>query len=352
MSVEKILTDELKAVGSALVTPPPPDAGALVVLAGRNRTRRTFRTAATVVLTAAAVAASVALGSQLGKHDASPSPSHQPTGLPTGAPPQVPYLVKNVIFAGNQQYPGSWSLVIAQGSSAIGVQPGVNGAGSIIVFHNLAEVARISHIDNAQRPLLSRDGSKLAYVEIGTTDAQLVVRDLNANRELGRLAVNRQDFTNENAPNGGWKLIERVDDNGTVHYGSARGGYAWTPGSAPVAGARVDPSGVQVGFPSNATEVAISANGGWGAWLQAAAGSPPVMSGGTPVTLRAQRPGKPSSQVVIPVHLSYGANDLVWESSTTVLFNANDDENGDSFHVVRCSIVTDRCELAATPSTR
>ena len=96
MTLEQIITDELREIGAAVRPPPPPDPALLVREAERVRTRTVIRSGVSVVLAAAVVLGIIAFASHLGDPDAGPVPNPEPTVLPTGAPPAIPYI-KNEI---------------------------------------------------------------------------------------------------------------------------------------------------------------------------------------------------------------------------------------------------------------
>ena len=144
MTVEKILTDELRAVGSGLKTPPPPDAAQLVRRAERARAGKRVRVVGSLLLAAAAIAAAVAVGNQVGKPDAGPDPLPQPTELPTGKPPQIPYVGGSTLYLGDQVLKqGAWEGVTTRGRTSIAdVASGGETPATMFVFRDNTESLR------------------------------------------------------------------------------------------------------------------------------------------------------------------------------------------------------------------
>lgn len=355
MNIEPSLTSELKTVAAGVDVPLQPPVAELIRQAEREQRRTRTRIAVTAGLVAAAVVAVFALAGQIGRPNASPTPAPQPTGTPNASPPKVPYLWNGTLYAGGSAYPGTWTQVVVRGESAVAVLF-KNGSptATLVVLRNQHGVDQLQDAANAQPPQLSWDGTKLAYVESFGNVAHLVVRDLVTGRELGRLAVDPALFVSDGASssNTRFTLLERVDDNGTVHYSSALGGHAWTPGKAPVAEKAIRPWSPLGGFPSDAQEVQLRADGAWGAWLQSAPGAKAILDGGTATTLQAQHPGSPGSRVVIRLPEGRSsARDFVWESPTELLVTVDTDQGSD-LHFIRCSIVTRGCKAVPTPPIR
>ena len=286
-----------------------------------------------------------------------PGPTHPTTAVPaavtttpapTVAAPKVPYLVGDTLYAGGKSYPGWWYELTVHGRTAVAVNRQSHKA-TIVVLRNGTLVERLHGMVYVQRPALSWDGSKLAYIEADSSSAHLVVRDLRTSKDLGRLPVDIRRVRHDEP---GLILVDRVDDDGTAHYGDVANGYAWTPSQGrPVKETRREPWSSRTGFPADAFAIELRSDQGWGAWRQGVPGYKTILKGGHAQTLQAQQPGRPGTRVVIqlPKWRNTYARDLTWETRTDVLLLMQTD-TGRRAHLIRCNIVTKRCETVPTPN--
>jgi hypothetical protein len=352
MNVETILTEELQVVAGA-VQPPPPPVAELVRLAERSRTRGRAGRVAAVVLVAAAVVVAIVIGSQVGRPTTAPPPAHHSKGatpLAVGEAPRIPYVLGTTLYLDGKPRPGTWLGVETAGDITLASRaaaPDNYADTDAVLFRDGAQVYVVRHVHSG--PELSPRGTKLAWIEVVDGTPVLVVRDLAADRELGRLPLDTPvDPDVESA-----ETVQSVDDGGTVSYGSVLVSHTWRPGTVPVDQGPPSPSQSPPGFP-NVLELTMSPDQTWGAWLTDRRGRnvgnrtdyDGVLDGVT-----VQKPGDRGSRLTIPLPAGTDLRGVVWESSTDVLLTVADNAVGDRTHYVRCSRLNRQCEIARTPST-
>jgi hypothetical protein len=356
VNLEQTLTDELASVAGSIGVPPPPAVAAVVQRAEQSRTRSRVRWTATTLLAAAAVVAAVVVGNQIGRPDAAPSPAPQPTrsptGLPTGAPPRVAYVAGSRLYLDGRVVPGDWGGVDVVGGTTLGyVHDPHDQTTTRVVFRDGREVGRITDVSVDQPSLLSRDGTKLAWVERAGGRYFLVVRDVPGWRELGRLEVDPSRLGHVGAEDEGWETLTAVADDGTVSYGGVVAAHTWKPGSAPVDQAP-QPSLESNDFPRSSGGVVISPDGTWGAWSTDRHGKVTVDADQKADGVTLAHPRRPASQFTLALPPGTDGRMLTWESTTDLLVTVFDDPDGVRWHFLRCDVVTRRCELAPTPGSR
>ena len=349
MNVETAVTAELQTVVGRVTAPPPPATATLVRRAEQTRSRARLRRVGVVGLVAAAVVAAVVIGSQLGKPDASPVPTPQPTSLPTGAPPRVPYVSGSTLYLDGGVVPGVWGGVKTVAGTTLGsLESGTSGTSTEVIFLAGREVGRLTRVSSNQDVLLSTDGTKVVWVERDGQRFFLVVRDIPTWRELGRLEVDRSKLGHLGAENEGWETVQSVANDGTVTYSSVVVSHTWKPGNDPVDHA-VRPE-EPAGYPEGVAGVEISPDGSWGAWSTDRHGvitsDPDELAKTDGVTV--QHPHQPASRFTIALPVDTDARALTWESTTDLLVTVFDDVDGTTWHFVRCSTVTRRCEEVPT----
>ena len=350
MNLEQTVTDELRTVADAVQAPPPPAPDMLVRQAGRTRTRSSAKRFTVTALVAAAVLGAIVIGDHIGHPTSEPTPGplHVPpdasTALPTGSEPAVPYILGDTLYVDGKAQPGAWIGVRTAGGNTLALQSDSPGsfATTPVLFRSGALLETLS---SARDAMLSPLGSKLAWIETSARQARLVVRDLDADQEIGRLSLDLDTVTGDSEAT---VHLTGVDDDGTVHWGGVLVDRSWKPGSAPVDVAQPAATPRTKGFPSIAGGIERSSDATWGAWLTDHAGRTEPRSGVFDgVTL--QRPGDPASRFTIALPRGSDVRALAWESDTAVLLTVFDDQQGASEHLVRCSATARTCEVARTP---
>ena len=345
MSVEDLLTGELRTVASDVQTPPPPAPAYLVQRARRERSRRRRRTLAGAGLVAATVVVAVALGVHAGRPEASPGPAHATgthSGLPTGEAPMIPYVVGETLYLFGQPVAGSWwDVQTVQGTTV--ATRAVPPIGKPVMFDN-GDHPRPNHLlDGAiGRAQFSTDGTKLAWVEPSGSSAHLVVRDLETGVNLGRLRVDpKRVFTED----GTQEHIMWLGNDGTVWYGGSLGVRAWKPGSPPVT---APPGPTQTeGYPVDETELAFSADGNWAAWRSDRRGRTGDRPDGYDgVTFESTQ--NPDTRITIALPAGTNVHSVTWESALDVLLRYQEQPGAAALCFMRCSIEDKHCELAPT----
>ena len=344
MNIEQIITDELREVGATIRPPAAPDPAVLVQKAEQARVRTLVRSGASVVLAAAAVLAIILLGAHLGNPKAAPPELPQPTGLTTGAAPAIPYQDGVHVYAGGAVVPGGSVEYFGEAGHYRVAELGDSSTMVLVVFRDGDEVERLPGPARAT-PVLSEDGSKLAYLEhVGSTYV-LVSRDLDSSRDLGRLELDPSTFGRQGEAAIGSLIIDLVEADGTVHYETDRS-YAWKPGGTPKVETTITGAHDITGYPEFMLPTSLNPDQTWGAWLAPADGAPSLEEGGRAVYLRAQQANRPDTLVSITLPPDVKATNLRWETETDVLVVVDDDATGEHWHFLRCSITTKHCELA------
>lgn len=347
MNVEQTLTDELQTVATGVSAPPPPAVDALVRRAGHERTRARVTRVGGVVLVAAAVVGAVVIGSQIGRPTSAPphGPADNPTSLPTGGAPAVPYILGETLYVDGKPQPGTWIGVSTAGGNTLAIQSA--GAGSSDVKGVLFRSgALVETLPAGAEAMLSPHGTKLAWFEVSGRTADLVVRDLTTDREMGRLPLDPDTITGDSEAT---VHMTAIDDDGTVHWGGVLVSRSWKPGSTPVDVAEPAQTPDVPGFPRVATGVVQSPDEAWGAWLTDRDGRSETSSDVTAfdgVTLQA--PGERGSRFTIALPVGTDVRALAWESATDLLLTVFDDPDGAREHLVRCRVTDRQCEIAET----
>lgn len=349
MNLEQIITDELHEIGAAVRPPPPPNPALLVREADRVRVRTVVRSGLSVVLAAAVVLGIIAFAGHLGNPDAGPIPNPEPTVLPTGAPPAIPYIRNETLYVQGVAQPGSWAGVQTHEASSLAyLNDAQDESGTIVLFRDGTEVGRFPNVSSSA---LSPLGRKAAFAQRQGKDWFLVVYDLETRHEVGRRPADPEKLGRGVVESEAWESISAVDDDGRVSWGGVVEVHTWKPGSAPVSSAPPADPGAQSGnFPVDDSEVSLSPDGAWGAWLTAGSGHQEQSTGDPSQEylhhLYAQEAGKPSSRFEfrLPPGLNIGGAD--WETSGSFLTQVFDDPTGDSWHYIRCTLATRACEVA------
>jgi hypothetical protein len=355
MNVEQILTDELGVVAASVEAPPPPAAAELIEKAERARTRTLLTRLGGSALVAAAVVAAIVIGTQVGDPDATPSPAPQPSELSTGAPPRIPFVKNDKLYVDGQVQRGSWLGVVTVQAASVGYLDDANDlTGSVALFHNGSEIARVPNV-SVQGVVLSPDGSKAAWVErTGGGTWYVVSFDLEAGHELGRVAVDRNVLGHVGQESEAWESVSAVDNAGEVTWGGVVRQHLWKPGGVPeVSAPDPNPGATSGEFPVDEGIVSLSPDGAWGAWTVDHTGDQLQGTSATPdqydVEVMAQRPGQPASLIHFGLPRNTNASGISWETTGGFLVTVFDDPTGISWHYLRCTIATRECEVAPTP---
>jgi hypothetical protein len=194
--------------------------------------------------------------------------------------------------------------------------------------------------------MLSLHGTKLAWFDVSGSSAELVVRDLTTDQEMGRLPLDRKTIAGDSEDT---VHLAAVDDDGTVHWGGVLVNRSWRPGSSPVDVAEPVSTPDVPGFPRSAVGVEQSPDDSWGAWLTDRDGRSETSAEFTAfdgVTLQA--PGDPASRFTIALPRGTDLRWLAWESADDLLLTAFDDVEGTTQHFLRCHVTERQCEIAPT----
>jgi hypothetical protein len=350
MNVEQTLTDELETVARSVGIPPPPAVALLVREAEASHRPRLIRSGATVLVAAAAVLGVIALGNGLDHPGAAPSPTHPTKSatdgpLPAGAPPRIPYVVHGTLYILGRPVTGKWWDVETVQGTTVAVRAD-QAIGRPVLFLDEEPTHLLDDAVGAAR--LSAKGTKLAWLEKSGSSAHLVLYDVLARRELGRVPVDPRLLYNEE---GTQISIRALDDDGTVTYGGELGMLRWGPGAAPtsVTGSDVEST---AGFPAGSIEVHQNGDGNWGAWLTDRDGASPtavMAKKGVLDGVTFQAPYAPRSRFTIALPGGYEARTLTWESATEVLLTYSDHPDSPFTRFLRCSVEDRHCELVPTP---
>ena len=350
MNLEQTLSQELSVVAAAIDAPPPPAVGALVRKAERTRTRTSAKRLAATGTVAAAVVGALVLGHQLGRTTSAPptptNPSHNPTSLPTGAAPRVPYILGETLYVDGKPQPGMWIGVQTAGGNTLALQSGGPGSETTtaVLFRSGAMLERLPA---DAEPMMSRDGTKLAMIEVSPGKADLVVRDLTDDRELGRLPLDPATVRSDSEAT---VHLTAVDDDGTVHWGGVLVNRAWKPGGTPVDVAENASTPPVKGFPRGAVDVRLSPDGRLGAWLTDRDGRSDPRADPTYLdAVTVQVPNQPGTRFTLALPEKTDLRGISWETTTDVLLTVFEDQQGTREHLVRCSVKERECEVARTP---
>jgi hypothetical protein len=212
-----------------------------------------------------------------------------------------------------------------------------------VLFRSGAIVERVPAADG---PMMSLDGSKLTWIEVSGGEADLVVRDLTDDRELGRLSLDPATVTGDSEAT---VHLTAVDDDGTVHWGSVLVDRSWKPGSKPVDVAEPAHTPDVEGFPRSAVSVLLSPDGSLGAWLTDREGRTETSSEFTAFDgVTVQAPNQPDTRFTIVLPEKTDLRGIAWETSTDLLLTVFEDIEGTKVHFVRCSVTDRECEVAPT----
>jgi hypothetical protein len=347
MNVEQTLTDELRIVAAAVDAPPPPSVATLVGAADRTRVRTSAKRLAATGLVAAAAVGAIVIGNQLGRPTTTPpgptNPSETPTSLPTGSAPRVPYIVGETLYVDGTAQQGRWIGVQTAGGNTLALQAGGSPGSTAVTGVLFRSGALIERLPAARGPMMSRDGSKLTWIEVTGGNADLVVRNLADDRELGRLPLDPETVTGDSEAT---VNLTAIDDDGTVHWGSVLLNRSWKPGSDPVdVGGNAATPQVQ-GFPRSAVDVQLSPDGSMGAWLTDRTGRSET-STWDGVTV--QVPDQPGTRFTLALPEKSDLRGVVWETTDDLLLTVFENADGTDVQLVRCSVVDRECEIAPTP---
>jgi hypothetical protein len=344
MSVEDLISEELRSVVGQIATPAPPDPRDLIARSHGLRRRRRAVGAVALAATAAVVGGIVAIG--LHPSPSSPSPSRRPTELPTGAPPSIGYVDGSTLYVGGVPQTGAFSSAQTVGGTTVAFPTSGPGRRATVVFLDGRIVDRIRGVDGSV--LISQDGTKIAYVDDTGTTMLLVVHDVGAERDLGTLPVSRALFAPLNhTPVDGQELWSLADD-GTVTYGGQQTSHTWRPGSAPVDHRPALRPTAPAGLPATAVDAVFGPARTWAAWITDRHGAVSPDGGGAADGVTVQRPGRPDSRRVITLPVGNHAFAITWETTTDILVWVGTDLNGHGLHYLRCNIADQRCEYAPT----
>ncbi len=337
MNVEKTLTDELRLV-TDFQAPPPPSTTDVSRLAGRERgrVRRTRIAAAGVV--AAAVVAAIVIGTQVGHPDAAPQPvKPSPSYYADG----VPYYDHGGLYIDHQRQPGAWLFVESAGNHTVALAADQTA-------EILEDGEQVLQVDAAvvYQVRLSPDGTKAAWIaSTGPNAGVLVVRDLVAARELGRLPLDLHPKNKEE----GLGLSLMVQNSGRVYYSVNDPSWTWTPGGggAPVRTTDSPDDLGLAGFPKAAdftgvgAPVRLSPDHLWGAWMTDSDGHELADTDGKALGVTVQKPGDPESRFTMPLPTGLDLPPLVfWETPTEISFAGPEN--------LRCDIVDRGCRALGT----
>jgi hypothetical protein len=331
VNVEQTLTAELRAVASGAEPPAPPAVGHLVRLAERQRNRTRATRAGGVALAAAAVVAAVVLGQHIGRPDTAPQPvKPSPSYYADG----VPYYDHGGLYVGHRRQPGDWTFVESNGDYSVAVAADQTAE----ILHHGAPVLRVGGFVFEAR--LSFDGTKAAWIATDGPDASaLVVRDLVAGRDLGRLPLVLRAQGGQ-----GVETSLGIRNDGTVFYEVGHRAWTWHPGGgAPVRTTRM-PNSVQThppGFDGVAAPVRLSPDHLWGAWVTDPAGGELGDVKGKPLGVTVQKPGDLASRFTLPLPTGLDLAPIAfWVTPTEITFAGPEN--------IRCDIVARDCRALGT----
>jgi hypothetical protein len=375
MNIEQMLEQELHVVADGLDVPVAP-----MVDLVRDGERVRNRTRVYVVGLVAAAVALVVTGLALANGDpraegpgpSTTSPSPNPTrvvdenlGLPTGEAPSIPYIVDEKLFVGDERVPGLWEYLP---DTQIGGNTVANWSpekGWLLVENGQVQNLQVDR----GAPKLSPDGRFLVHF----VGADLVLRDLVADREVGRTRIEDQPDADQE-----YRIIPRgVDNAGRVFYGNTRV-FMWDgsgqpvpvtlpSGRLPILGDIYDVMSSQIvmsasengplslatvgddgritleqSLPPRTGPNFVSPDGSWVAWQTTSDGK---------VTGNLEDPEEDAITVqrvasderfTIPLNSGSFIRDVRWESDHTVLITMSE-------RVVRCDLVERACEYAVAP---
>jgi hypothetical protein len=373
MNIEKMLEDEFRVVAGDLDVPPAP-----VVDLVRAGTRARNRTRVYVAGLAAAAVAVVATGLAIADgdpraDDQEPAPAPSPTrvidenvGFPAGEAPSVPYIVDEKLFVDGKRIPGMWEPLPE--TQVGGTSTFVNWSterGWLLVRNGDVEQLTVDR----GAPKLSPDGRFLVHF----VGAAMVLRDLVADRELGRISIHEE----LNADNEYSTVPRGVDNAGRVFYGSGRV-FMWDgsgqsvpvtrpSGPPPIAGdiyhvladrivvlgkpdgtvlyrATVGDDGrinLEDALPGSGPRF-VSPDGSWVAWQTTAEGETTGNLGDPEEDAVTVQAVGSAERFTVPLLEGTFIRDIRWESHDSMLITMGD-------RVVRCDVVERACEYAVAP---
>jgi len=330
MNVEQTLTDELRAV-TDFQAPPPPSFAEVRGMADRERGRARRTRLAVTGAVAAAIVAAVVIGTQTGRPSATPEPvKPSPSYYADG----VPYYDHGGLYIDHVRQPGAWLSVESAGDFTVAV-----------AADQTAEILRdgkqVMQVDGfVYQAHLSWDGTKAAWIAIDGADrGVLVVRDLVAGRELGRLPLVLHARGDQ-----GIETSLDVRNDGSAYYEVGNRDWRWKPGGGAPERARAMPNAIQhpPGFSGVLTPVRLSPDHLWGAWMTDPDGH--ELEGdttGTALGVTVQKPGDPSSRFTMPLPTTLDLPPIVfWETPTEISFAGPEN--------LRCNIVDRGCRVLGT----
>jgi hypothetical protein len=375
MNIEKMLEDEFRVVAGELDVPPAPVA-ALVHAGTRARNRSRMYVAGLAAAAVAVVATGLALADRdprANDPDPAPSPTPTPTrvvdenvGFPTGQAPSVPYIVDERLFVDGVVVPGIWEpLPDTQVGGSSTIVSWSSERGWLLVRNG--EVEQLT-VDRGA-PKLSPDGRFLVHF----VGADMILRDLVADRELGRVSIH-EDLNADNE----YSTVPRgVDNAGRVFYGSGRV-FMWDgsgesvpvtrpSGPPPIAGdiyevladrivvlgepdgtvlrlATVGDDGridLDAALPGSGPS-SFSPDGSWVAWQTTPTGETTGNLGDPEEDAITVQAVGSDERFTVPLLDGTFIRDVGWESDESMLITMGD-------RVVRCDVAVRACEYAVAP---
>jgi hypothetical protein len=282
-----------------------------------------------------------------------PTSSSTPTSLPVGAPPAVPYVVGTRLYLGGKAQPGIHGVAATHGRTTL-ITIGNSDGGDTARYEVLRDGKAVARF-TTRYAVVSRDGSKVAWVAVDRTSAHLVEIDATTGHEIDRTSLDRSLYAHEGEESEAWETLVRVDDDGTVSFGGVAASHTWKPGHAPVDVPLRNDSAPPAGFPWRAGwDAALSPTTDWGAWPTDRNGRTDVhgTNGWVNDGVTLQRRGRPATKETIVLPHGFNAGGLTWESATNLLVHVSDDPDQAHWQYLRCDITTRSCELAPTPPGR
>lgn len=336
MNIEQTLTGELRAV-TEFQAPPPPSVADVSRMADRERGRARRTGLAVTAAVAAAIVAAIVIGTHAGRPNAAPQPVHPSLSYYAEG---VPYYDHGSLYIAHQRQPGAWLFVESAGDYTVALAADQTAE---ILKHG----EQVMQVDAAlvYGVRLSPNGTKAAWIASTGPDAGvLVVRDLVASRELGRLPLTLRPKNNGEGL--GFSLLVR--NSGRVYYSVNDPSWSWTPGGG--SPTRADPpndSGL-FGFPRAAdfagvnASVRLSPDHLWGAWITDPEGhefdGDPT---GKPLGVTVQKPGDPGSRFTMPLPTGLDLPPFVfWDTPTEITFAGPEN--------LRCNIADRGCLVLGT----
>jgi hypothetical protein len=330
MNVEQTLTDELRVVAD-LQAPPPPSVAEVSRMADHERGRARRTRLAVAGLVAAAVVAAVVVGTQVGHPSSAPQPMEpSPSYYADG----VPYYDHGGLYIDHQRQPGEWFSVESAGEYSVAVAADQTAE----ILHDGKQVMQIDGF--VHQAALSFDGTKAAWIAAdGQDKGVLVVRDLVASRDLGRLPLVLKPKGDQ-----GIGLSLGIRNDGTAYYQVNDQQWRWQPGAGAPVRARQMPNTVQThpaGFDGVAAPVRLSPDHLWGAWVTDPDGPELADTEGKALGVTVQKPGDPGSRFTMPRPTGLDLPPIVfWDTPTELTFAGPEN--------LRCNIADRGCRVLGT----